>query len=102
MRTKEEILIDNLMSVNDSINAITELGIVDNIKSAMEEYAQQVKSVDLADVGGSLPTQDEIKEEAEKLYKSMMNGTFEDIRQAKTSQLMFLSGAWFARGFKKQ
>lgn len=61
-----------------------------------------VKSVDLADVGGSLPTQDEIKEEAEKLYKSMMNGTFEDIRQAKTSQLMFLSGAWFARGFKKQ
>ena len=54
MRTKEEILIDNLMSVNDSINAITELGIVENIKSAMEEYAQQqVKSVDLADVGGS-------------------------------------------------
>lgn len=75
--------------------------LVEEIMAAIERY-EQVKSVDLADVGGSLPTQDEVKEEAKKLYKSMMNGTFEDIRQAKTSQLMFLSGAWFARGFKKQ
>ena len=63
---------------------------------------QQVNSDDLAEVGGSLPDKECVKKEAEKVYNLMMNGTSEDIRQAKTSQLMFLSGAWFARGFKKQ
>lgn len=60
------------------------------------------EALPIDDVGGSLPTQDEVKKEAERLHKAMMNGTSEDIRQAKTAQLMFLSGAWFARGFKKQ
>lgn len=62
---------------------------------------QQVSPDGLANVGGSLPTKEEVRKEAEKLYKTMMNGTPEDIRQSKTAQLMFLSGAWFARGFKK-